>query len=718
MKRLFCLTLACALLAALALPARAQYQAPDVLKQVPEKSAIVLVIPKLSDLDAKVGKFLKDFGGVPQDMHTPITAMLKEVGTSKGVDMNGSAALVMPTLQLMGEPRVYMILPIADATAFMTNFEMMAPSDKSPGVFTVPMGNAPEGYMKMTDGEKYVVLSDNEQVVAKQAPAEDAGKLVQQAGDLGRSVMAGSDAIWYVNMSRVGPILQPMAAMGLMQAQTQIENDPQAAAAMGGVEAAKVNLQALQQAVSTFLLQTDAVVIGGSVGDAGVTFNSAAQFKADSTPAQLFVKDKAAPLDLNRLPNRPYIFAAAMDNQAIEWQPIIKAVNEQLVAKMPEGSPMKGLIASYADAIATMDNFTYGQFAWFAGQAANPADILNMAYVYGADEPQSALGAYAEAMRKVAKAAAEAAEAAPEGVPTTTYTYHAADVEVNGKQVDRLEMRMNLPAEAMAMNPMAGMFAQPWNTYMTTTDDNVVMSLSGDTKLLEATLAAADGSGKLGESDEQLALSRKALPTDRFGEAYFDVTTMITFMTNMARGMGAPAPQVAVPDMPPLAIALRSKPGSVGLTYHAPTKLIHGVRDYTQAMIGAMMGGAMGGGMVQEAAEARPPAPAGVNPVTDAKFEEAVVKAPTLVLVEFAASWNADSRKQTPIMKSLAEDFEGDVAFMTLDTDENNEAAKTYKVRSIPTLLLFKDGEVVETFAGLTDEEKLGAALRKHMLDE
>jgi len=149
MKRLTLLVTAAAMFALVAMPARAQFQAPDVLKQVPEGSAMVLIIPKLSDVNTRLGKFMKDFGDAPDEMLAPVASILDEMGISKGVDMNGSAAIVMPTLQLMGEPRIYAIVPVGDAVSFMTNFESTTPSDKSPGVLRVPIQRAPPGFMKM-----------------------------------------------------------------------------------------------------------------------------------------------------------------------------------------------------------------------------------------------------------------------------------------------------------------------------------------------------------------------------------------------------------------------------------------------------------------------------------------------------------------------------------------------------------------------------------------
>jgi len=148
MKSVMTMMVAAVMVLAAAGQARAEYEGPAVLKHVPENSALVVLIPKVSDVNAKLGKFLKDLGAPPA-MHAPMTALVDELGIAKGVDMDGSAALVMPTLQLMGEPRMYMLVPVADPVAFMTNFDAAVPSERSPDVLAVLRGQVAPCTMDM-----------------------------------------------------------------------------------------------------------------------------------------------------------------------------------------------------------------------------------------------------------------------------------------------------------------------------------------------------------------------------------------------------------------------------------------------------------------------------------------------------------------------------------------------------------------------------------------
>lgn len=81
------------------------------------------------------------------------------------------------------------------------------------------------------------------------------------------------------------------------------------------------------------------------------------------------------------------------------------------------------------------------------------------------------------------------------------------------------------------------------------------------------------------------------------------------------------------------------------------------------------------------------------------------------VLVDFYATWCGPCRMQHPILESVAERVEGKATVIKVDTEEHAEIAAQYQVQSIPTLVVFKDGQVAERFVGLQQEETLINAL-------
>ena len=87
--------------------------------------------------------------------------------------------------------------------------------------------------------------------------------------------------------------------------------------------------------------------------------------------------------------------------------------------------------------------------------------------------------------------------------------------------------------------------------------------------------------------------------------------------------------------------------------------------------------------------------------VTDGNFEESVLKSTQPVLVDFWAEWCGPCRMIAPTVEALAADYDGRVTVGKMNVDDNPATPGQYGVRSIPTLLLFKDGQVVESVVGL-----------------
>lgn len=97
--------------------------------------------------------------------------------------------------------------------------------------------------------------------------------------------------------------------------------------------------------------------------------------------------------------------------------------------------------------------------------------------------------------------------------------------------------------------------------------------------------------------------------------------------------------------------------------------------------------------------------------ITDASFEEAVLKSDKPALVDFGAEWCGPCRTLGPIIEELATEYEGRVVVGKVDVDNNQEFAAKYGVRNIPTVLMFKDGEVVGRQVGVASKKTYNDSL-------
>ncbi|MEO6237587.1 MAG: thioredoxin [Vicinamibacterales bacterium] len=103
-----------------------------------------------------------------------------------------------------------------------------------------------------------------------------------------------------------------------------------------------------------------------------------------------------------------------------------------------------------------------------------------------------------------------------------------------------------------------------------------------------------------------------------------------------------------------------------------------------------------------------------VQTITDGNFEE-TIGAGKPVLVDFWAEWCGPCRRLAPTVEELAGDYDGKVIVGKLNVDENPNTASKFSIRGIPTLLLFKGGQVVEQVVGLADKDSLKKVIDKHV---
>lgn len=104
-----------------------------------------------------------------------------------------------------------------------------------------------------------------------------------------------------------------------------------------------------------------------------------------------------------------------------------------------------------------------------------------------------------------------------------------------------------------------------------------------------------------------------------------------------------------------------------------------------------------------------------ITQISDDNFEEQVLKSSTPVLVDFWAEWCGPCKMIAPILEEISKDYADRLIVAKVNVDENSQTPAKYGIRGIPSLLLFKDGEVTATKVGALTKSQLAAFLDEHL---
>lgn len=104
-----------------------------------------------------------------------------------------------------------------------------------------------------------------------------------------------------------------------------------------------------------------------------------------------------------------------------------------------------------------------------------------------------------------------------------------------------------------------------------------------------------------------------------------------------------------------------------------------------------------------------------VKEIDSNSFNTEVINSDKLTIVDFFANWCGPCRKLSPILEEVEQELSGNVKFTKINTDDNIESAKEFQVSGLPTLLVFKDGQVVERMVGLMPKSSIITNIEKYL---
>jgi hypothetical protein len=533
---------------------------PEVLSKIPATAPGFMAVANLKKASDKLAMLNQELGLEQPEMADTLAMIQQMTGVEKGLNADGSMAIIMLTMPDPdgAEPLAVALIPVTDYKAFLGNFQ----ATDTGGITPISMFGEPAFAKKSGN---FAVVSDSDKALNAYVDNNPAD-VAKSVGSLGKLVAAGSDMMVYMDMAVVGPVALPMIneAMATMKADMPAE-----AGAEGAMAIAVLDVYA--DVLRTMMTQGQAVLMGMDLDQQGVGLSGSIQFKPGSDMAKTFANAPEGKVNFNRLPARPFMFAASLNMKAL---PLAKWITD-FAAKLPAGTPMATMIKS---AIPTLEATEVQQAMYPPDPNAPAPSLFSAINVYVTDKPDQLKAAYRQSVESLNNLAL---------LPGMTYqtTYVENVMQVAGKPVDQYSVKFNMPPEAMAeMGPLA-MFIQGMNGYVATADGALIGTSGSDPVLLNEAVKAAAGGKDLTANPLVQSSQSKLLP-HRMMEGYVGVSAVLQMVGNFV-AMFAPEMQFNFPgDLPPIAFGISMNEGGAGKRLYIPMRVMKTVAETMKKLDG------------------------------------------------------------------------------------------------------------------------------------
>lgn len=547
--------------------------AVTALDAASKDAQVVVVIPQAGDASRKLAGWLSAAGiEASEEMQDLLGSTKREVGVDAGLNDNGPLVVVVSNLAKMqadaaAKPDVVLLVSVSDYAAFVGNF-----GGNADGVSELKLKDGSTGFAKKSGD--FAVLADDKALVEAYTPAAAGGALAAKLGPAGATALDRCDVAVYIDCAAIGDTFKSLMETGL----SAVEQ-----AEAGGMTALPPGLAEMYGSAVQFVIDnTDAMIIGLDISDAGIGVSKAMHMKKGSELAAYFPGGKAnAAAELSRLPKQPYIMAGSFDGKAI--------ATAKLAELIAGAQPQPGS----AEMLALAQGAKAGAFAFYAPDqtAMMTGSFNNSLSIITADDGAQylkLLQAYVSSLDGQKK---PVLPDSPDG-PAVTYsaTYSAGALNIGGVSVDQFLVQQQIPPEVLAnMGPAAGFVGAFGTTrgFAAAKGNYVVITSSPDTQIITTALAAAEAGDGLGADAAITDMRKSNLPANPAAEMYVSLGGIAAMVNPITMMFGAPPIDVPA-DTPPIAMAVSVEGDTVVGRMYVPTADVKIMIDAYNSLQGLM----------------------------------------------------------------------------------------------------------------------------------
>ncbi len=551
---------------------------PDVLNKASAESHVIFVIPNMAGFSNELAVLKQTYNIPIPELDDALGSFKTETGMVNGVNDEGSLIVILPDLTSTivedTKPDFVLLMPVSDYNQFVANFQGSA--DTPLTTLTMPDGTT--GFARSIDG--YAVLGENRQVVENYTPAENADALSAKAGTLGRKYLGESELAIYFDIEAIAPTLKPKIddAMEKMQQEMAIS----AAMMPDMMQSMDVIANMYGDALKAILDDATAVVVGLDISSNGIAFHEMVQFRDGSDLAGMFPGGEIQPVQfLKSLPDKPYIFAGAMDMAALDVGRLV----DNILAALPEEGEGGAMLNIYRESLPLLKSTKSYAGAFYSPDpmAMMSGQMLNMVQVYRVDDGENYINDYKQQLLSLNEMQFPVGPVMGDEPPPmikyeTTFTDNVLQIE--GAAVHQYQMVMDIPPEMiMQMGPTVMAMANIGG-YIAAKDNHVVMTTVTDPKLITQSLQTIGANNGI-DTTGGIAQVRSSLPAGLAFEGYVSPQG-IADAVNVYLEMFLPEPLLVPDEIPPFAMGLGMQDNGLVFTFYAPGKTTKFIADTVQ----------------------------------------------------------------------------------------------------------------------------------------